>query len=100
MEYSETLTNQEYLDNFKCCRNCAHWDRDPTLMGDYAYNNCRYWFEKTKKIFAPKWAAFCEGYNGTKTNEGPFHKLVYASNQLVFEHIAIKEGLLIEENKA
>lgn len=26
--------------NVKCCYNCSHWQRDPSLLGEYAYNFC------------------------------------------------------------
>lgn len=84
MEYSVELTNQQYIDNFKCCKNCSNWEVDYSLQGDYAYNGCRYWAEK-KFIFLTPWAAFCDGYIGNKVDEGPFHKLILSNNnRLVF----------------
>lgn len=76
MEYREDMTNDEYIANFKCCKNCPEWDVDIALGGDYAYNTCRYWLrQKNWNIFTP-WALFCEGYRGLKTLESPDHKLI------------------------
>lgn len=84
MIYSKDLSNSEYTSNFKCCKNCPSWQADHTLQGDYAYNGCVYWTEKGLQFLTP-WAAFCDGYSGNKTNEGPFHGMeISADNKLVF----------------
>jgi hypothetical protein len=84
VEYNESLSNDDYVTNFKCCRNCSNWLRDPALMGDYANNTCMFWNE-SGLLFMTPWAAFCEGYAGSQVNEGPFHKLSLSEdNRLVF----------------
>jgi hypothetical protein len=74
MEYSETMTNGEYINNFKCCANCSNWNKDVTL-GDYQYNTCHFWWEKGIR-YMTGFAAFCDGYNGNKTNEAQKLKLI------------------------
>lgn len=37
-----SLSNDKFKHQVKCCYNCTHWQRDPFLMGDYAFNVCKY----------------------------------------------------------
>lgn len=50
--------------NVKCCWNCPHWQKDTTLMGDYAYNFC----DLTKNQMTI-FDNVCEQYSGVATEE-------------------------------
>lgn len=52
-------------------------------MCDYAYNACRYYNIPGVSAFITRWATFCENYDGTQTQEGPFHKYELQDNKLV-----------------
>lgn len=54
-----------FKSEVKCCRNCLHWQRDPSLIGDYALNCCNM-HRRNKKgdICMTRWDAFCDDYKG------------------------------------
>lgn len=45
--------------NVKCCYNCRHWERDPSLFGEYAYNFCA-----KQKDMMTFWDGCCQCYEG------------------------------------
>lgn len=46
--------------NVKCCYNCRNWKKDPSLMGDYAYNFC----EREENNMMTLWDTCCQHYEG------------------------------------
>jgi len=64
------LPINEFDDRVKCCHNCPNWNRDYSLMGDYAYNNCPVISSREdKKIYMTRWDYCCDEYDGTRTEE-------------------------------
>lgn len=67
--------------NVKCCYNCWHWQKDPALRYEYAYNDCL-----MKKNTMTVWDKCCEHYSGTATEENLIANLTQEEcNQLKAE---------------
>lgn len=60
--------------NVKCCYNCSNWGKDPTLMGDYAYNSCKHFFEIGNGVMTP-WDDYCASYSGFAKENNLLHEL-------------------------
>jgi len=64
------LPFDDFIDKVKCCHNCLYWDRDYSLMGDYAYNMCPVLsLRGNDKYRITRWDYYCNGYDGTRTEE-------------------------------
>lgn len=64
----------------KCCYNCKNWEKDITLMGDYAYNFCN-----QKKNIMTNFDGFCEKYKGTAKEENLIYNLPKEQKQELLE---------------
>lgn len=53
----------------KCCRNCLHLQRDPSLIGDYALNCCAMHPKVNGQIVMVRWDGFCDDYKGFAKEE-------------------------------
>ena len=74
------LPINEFDARVKCCHNCPNWNRDYTLMGDYAYNNCSVLSSREKKkIRMTRWDYCCDEYDGTRTEEN----LLFMANTML-----------------
>lgn len=77
-----SLSNDKFKHQVKCCYNCTHWQRDPFLMGDYAFNVCR---ENTSGMSANiRWDCCCGNYSGEVTEEN----LLFRNGKLTPEYAA------------
>lgn len=50
--------------NVKCCYNCRNWQKDISLMGDYAYNFCN-----KQKNMMTCWDSCCQFYEGVASEK-------------------------------
>lgn len=58
-----------FKNNVKCCNNCKHWEVDPTLMYEYAYNTCELIGCKDGKLTMTVFDGVCDNYQGNATIE-------------------------------
>ena len=65
--------------NVKCCYNCPNWERDLSLMGDYAYNFCK----ENNQLKA--FDRYCSAYCGTAQEENIIYDLPQEKRQELFE---------------
>ena len=58
------LPVENFCRDVKCCYNCSNWEKDPTLLGDYAWNFC-----SINRDTMSKFDAVCERYCGFAPDE-------------------------------
>ena len=58
-----------FKSEVKCCRNCLHWRRDPSLIGDYALNCSNMHQKRAGEVVMTRWDAFCDDYKGLAKEE-------------------------------
>jgi len=71
----------DFKINVKCCYNCQNWEKDFSLMFEYAYNFCKH----DNKMH--HFDMICQNYNGAAMEENLLAGLTQEERKQLFEEL-------------